>query len=203
MPNGTLTIYGSHFSSLPEDNIVKFDGITAVVQSATPNSLVVTVPKGIHAGPRSLSVTVDGVGAPPTGSIPIIFIVEISVSTIAGTPQVPGYNDQILTPQPALSIKFNQPYGLAVDTIGGMIYVADAGNNVIRVINLGAGTVYTVAGDGATGLIGSPSSSPQFVYPTGVFVAEKPVVSVYATSYKQSSIRVFSPTVQLDLFLCR
>jgi len=62
------------------------------------------------------------------------------VSTIAGVPEVSGFGNGGGNPNRAL---FNAPMGIAVGG-GGRIYVADTGNNLIRVID---GTdVYTIAG---------------------------------------------------------
>lgn len=47
------------------------------------------------------------------------------------------------------SAKFNEPAGLALDARGNL-YVSDSGNQLIRYIDLSAGTVSTVAGDSTT-----------------------------------------------------
>jgi YD repeat-containing protein len=54
----TVTIYGTAFSTTPNQNTVKFNGIAATVQSATATQLVVSVPTGATTGP--ISVTVSG-----------------------------------------------------------------------------------------------------------------------------------------------
>jgi YD repeat-containing protein len=51
----TVRIYGTGFGSTTSLNTVKFNGTTAVVQSATPTQLAVTVPTGATTG--SISVT--------------------------------------------------------------------------------------------------------------------------------------------------
>jgi DNA-binding beta-propeller fold protein YncE len=44
---------------------------------------------------------------------------------------------------------FNQPIGLAIDSTGKLLYVADTGNNLIRLINMtdGIARVSTIAGN--------------------------------------------------------
>ncbi len=54
----TVTITGENFSSTPANNIVTFNGITAVVTASTPTSITTTVPAGATTG--LLSVTVSG-----------------------------------------------------------------------------------------------------------------------------------------------
>jgi len=51
---------------------------------------------------------------------------------------------------PATAAMFNWPCCLAVDSAATKLYVADRGNNRIRVVNLGAGTIDTTAGNGLT-----------------------------------------------------
>lgn len=53
-----------------------------------------------------------------------------------------GYHDG-----PANSALFNSPVGLAVDTAGQYVYVADTRNNIIRKISILSGMVTTIAGD--------------------------------------------------------
>ncbi len=62
-----------------------------------------------------------------------------AVSTYAGVPGVSGIDDGVGT-----AALFNQPGGLALDS-AGKLYVADTGNNSIRVIST-AGAVSTLAG---------------------------------------------------------
>lgn len=44
---GLLTITGNNFSAIPGNNIVKINGISASVNSATETQLVVTIPPGV------------------------------------------------------------------------------------------------------------------------------------------------------------
>jgi large repetitive protein len=63
---GTVTIYGSGFSTTPASNTVDFNGIAATVISATSTELVVTVPTGATNGPVTVktgSTTVSGPGS--------------------------------------------------------------------------------------------------------------------------------------------
>ena len=53
----------------------------------------------------------------------------------------------------ATSAKFNKPLGVAVDASGN-IYIADCGNNVIRMVTKSTGIISTVAGTGSDGFTG-------------------------------------------------
>jgi hypothetical protein len=58
-PSGTfVTMTGSNFSSTPQNNVVKFNGTTAVVTASTATTLYVLVPNGATTGP--ITVTVGG-----------------------------------------------------------------------------------------------------------------------------------------------
>lgn len=69
------------------------------------------------------------------------------VSTVAGAP-VPGFAGD---GGPAASARFRQPHSIAIDD-RGYLYVADIGNHRIRRIDLSAGRVDSVAGNGEKSL---------------------------------------------------
>lgn len=90
----TVTISGSDFEPIPSKNIVRFNGILAQVEAATPTMLTVRVPAGATTGP--ISVTTPGgtttttqlfiVNPPPTitGFMPTSGSIGTTV-TITGT----------------------------------------------------------------------------------------------------------------------
>jgi DNA-binding CsgD family transcriptional regulator/streptogramin lyase len=72
---------------------------------------------------------------------------------------------------PAAGAKLNQPFGIALDSSGG-VYIADARNNVIRQVRRD-GTIDTVAGNGTRGYSGdggNPKSAELFA-PIGVAIS--------------------------------
>jgi sugar lactone lactonase YvrE len=71
---------------------------------------------------------------------------------------------------PATFAILNSPSGIAVDALGN-IYIADTGNNRIRVVNFGTGVISTLAGNSPTGGYagdGGPATSAQLNFPRGV-----------------------------------
>jgi|GEM_PF-1987177 len=85
----------------------------------------------------------------------------------AGIKGAGGYVDNL----PGLSCKFNRITGIEVDASTGDLYVADAGNNVIRKIATGPGNfTTTVAGTGIGGLLGGggPATAAQMDQPYSV-----------------------------------
>ena len=60
-PGDTVIVYGQNFSSTPANNIVKINGVTATVLSASATQLQIRVPAGVTAG--QLTVTVGGTTA--------------------------------------------------------------------------------------------------------------------------------------------
>ena len=78
------------------------------------------------------------------------------ITTVAGT-GVTGYSGDM---GPATSAQFNQPTGVALDSIGNL-YIADRQNNVIRKVDAATGIIRTVAGNAAltTYSNGSPFGS--------------------------------------------
>ena len=79
------------------------------------------------------------------------------ISTVAGTPQTSGYGGDGM---PATSAKLSQPYGTVVDSHGN-IYIADLGNQRVRMVaavsgtyfgmSVTSGNIYTIAGTGTGG----------------------------------------------------
>jgi sugar lactone lactonase YvrE len=107
------------------------------------------------------------------------------VTTFAGTPGEPGDADGT-----GRQARFNQPAGLAVDA-AGHVYVADAGNNLIRKISP-EGVVTTLAGIfGVSGARDGTASDALFNQPTGVAVDG--AGNVYIADMGNSVIRKLTP----------
>ena len=107
------------------------------------------------------------------------------VTTFAGTPGEPGDADGT-----GRQARFNQPAGLAVDA-AGHVYVADAGNNLIRKISP-QGVVTTIAGIfGVSGARDGTASDALFNQPTGVAVDGSG--NVYVADMGNSVIRKLTP----------
>ncbi len=83
------------------------------------------------------------------------------VTTIAGGTTA-GYTDGSLS-----AARFDQPMGIAASPDGSRIYVADTGNNAIRIIDLNADTVSTLAG-GHPGTADGVGTLAEFNGPEGV-----------------------------------
>ncbi len=88
------------------------------------------------------------------------------ISTIAGT-GVPGYTGDR---GPATQATLNSPFEVALDSSGNL-YVADAGNNVIRKVN-SSGIITTVAGTGVAGFDGDggPAIAAKLNFPRSVLL---------------------------------
>ncbi len=84
------------------------------------------------------------------------------VSTFAGSGLAGAHNG------PAASASFNNPNHLAVDA-GGVVYVADYGNNMIRKITPD-GTVSTLAGSGASSYTNGAGAKATFTSIRGIAV---------------------------------
>jgi hypothetical protein len=82
-----------------------------------------------------------------------------SVQTISGGPTA-GYADGD-TKQIAL---YNTPVGLALDSSGNFLYVADRGNNAIRELNLSGNLTFTFATYGINSPVGVALDKPGNVY---------------------------------------
>lgn len=94
------------------------------------------------------------------------------ISTLAGTPGFAGFINDATANAPLA--RFNTPRGIAINTAGTVIFVADSANHSIRQINLSGmgGSVTSVSTLAGTGLAGSTNAgaSSTFSSPIGVTV---------------------------------
>ncbi|MFP5228915.1 MAG: Ig-like domain repeat protein, partial [Acidobacteriota bacterium] len=107
------------------------------------------------------------------------------IATIAGDGTgVPGFAGDGTA---AVGAKMNAPYGVALDPSGNL-YIADSGNNRIRVVNT-AGTISTFAGNGTPAFLGdgSAATSAELYSPLGV--ACDPAGNVYIADARNYVVR--------------
>ncbi len=107
-----------------------------------------------------------------------------TVSTVAGSTAA-GSADGSLS-----AARFWQPYGIAVSTDGAKLYVADTGNNAIRLIDLTAGTVTTLAG-GTRGANDGAGAAASFNEPLGVALSTDQA-TLYISDYGNHTIRALN-----------
>ena len=189
--DGTGTAAGFYFptdvTTLSDGSIVVVDSnnyaIRRIAPGATAGAGVVTTIAGSLTNPGF----VDGQGTSALFNFPIgiasdtagnIYVSDINnnnirfistsgaVSTFAGI--VPtdlsapsGFADGVGT-----AATFNYPYGIAVDPSGN-VFVADGGNNAIRVI-APAGTVTTAVGNGSPGHLDGVGVQATLKWPFGI-----------------------------------
>ena len=109
-----------------------------------------------------------------------------NVTTLAGAAGVTGSSDG--TGAAAL---FNQPGAVATDGAGN-VYVADSGNNTIRMITP-AGVVTTLAGSaGVSGSNDGTGSAALFSFPEGIAV-NSAGTAIYVSDFNNSTIRLVTP----------
>jgi hypothetical protein len=77
------------------------------------------------------------------------------ITTFAGTPQTTGYSNDGAV---ATSALLSTPWGLALNSTGTTLFIADRDNNAIREVNLATDIITTFAGNGAFGAFGSPGN---------------------------------------------
>ena len=102
------------------------------------------------------------------------------VSTYAGTGQAGSFDG------PASQATFNEPWSVAVDTLGN-VYVADTKSYKIRKIDA-SGNVTTIAGTGIFGTTNGPGNVAKFGFTTGIAVAKNGSI-IYACDYNTHVIR--------------
>jgi hypothetical protein len=159
-----------------------------MLQNNGSDNLIVSVNGGFsfpttiaYANPYSVTVLTQPAGqlctvslGSGTVSVSNISDVSISCSTIYASGNIytlAGLGTNGLSGDNGLAItaRFNNPTGVAVDNAGNL-YVADSGNNVIRKIS--SGIITTVAGNGSAGYSGDNglATSAQLSNPTGIAI---------------------------------
>lgn len=193
--------------------------ITGTPKTASPTTIyTITGYNAFGSSTAQVTITVTGSnGIPPVSApaisyqTPQVYKVNLTISNLppkntggAVPTQLYGYagiyagngipgssNNTVPT-----NATFTTPYGVAMDSDGNL-YVADGGNNLIRMINKN-GIVTTLAGSGAAGASDGPGTSATFNQPTGVAVdASK---NVFVADFKNNIIREVTPSGQVSTF---
>jgi len=100
--------------------------------------------------------------------------------------------------------EFHQPQGLALSTDGKTLYIADTENHAVRVANLAAATVLTLAGDGQQGHIppdNTPATTVSLSSPwdlarveNRLYIAMAGVHQIWAMDLDKGTLSVFAGT---------
>ena len=165
-------------------NLYVADASNSTVRKVTlATGMVTTI-----AGTAGMTGSVDGIGAAARFSTPAgiavdtagnLYVADSSnhnvrkiiaatgaVSTLAGAAGIPGSVDNI-----GAAARFRAPEGIAVDSAGGNLYIADRDNFTLRRIALATNAVSTLAGSaGTSGSIDGSGTTARFNAPSGVFM---------------------------------
>ena len=180
-----VIIKGSGFSSTISDDVVAFNGIAAVVTSASSTQIITSVPLAAGTGPVSVTVA----GATATGPSFLYKPTEV-VTTFAGNFN-PGTADGQGT-----AASFSQPFGITIDHSGNF-YVSDQEGNRIRKITPG-GLVSTFAGSGSQGFADGAATAATFSLPAGLTTDASG--NVFVADMGNGLIREISPAGQVTTF---
>ena len=185
---------------LPEGSVVVADRanhrlrkVSADGVAATLSGSVAGLIDGPAAGARyntPVDVDADSTGRmviADLGNQRIRLLDKGVVSSAAGSAQ--GFLDG-----PVSQARFSNPYGLAFSP-GGAVYVADYSNNRVRRINLSAGNVVTVAGNGTAGWTDGTGASAVLNGPIALDVAKDG--TIFVADYTGHRIRRITPAGQV------
>jgi hypothetical protein len=183
-------------------NVYVADSINNRIRVVSPNGTVSTLAGGSNSigypgfldGPGSSAMFYGprGVAVDTAGTVYVADTVNHrirvvspngTVSTLAGGSSW-GYADGV-----GPAAQFNSPQSVAVDSAGN-VYVADTGNNRIRVVT--NGTVSTLAGSGVASFADGAGLSAQFSSPQSVAVDG--AGNVYVAEDENHRIRFVSPS---------
>jgi PKD repeat protein len=106
------------------------------------------------------------------------------VTTLAGTAGSSGNTNGTGT-----AAKFNEPFAVAVDSVGN-VFVADTNNNAIRKITP-AGVVTTLAGGSGSGTTDGTGTAAKFHEPRGIAIDS--AGTLYVADYENHMVRKVTP----------
>lgn len=178
--------------------IRKIDNVSGFISTVAGNG---TQNYGGDGGQALLAALDNPVGVTEDGSGNIYLTESLShrirkanpgsgiINSIAGT-GVSGYSGD---GSAATSAQLSSPQGITTDGAGN-VYIADAGNNVIRKIDAGTGNISTVAGNGTPGFSGDggAATSAQLNNPTGVALDASG--NIFIADLNNNRIRVVDAT---------
>ena len=143
----TVSIYGSNFSTTPSENTVTIGDIAAMVTSASPTQLTVTVPVGAISGRILVRVNnLNGISADsftvtiPTSPIPAISTFTPTTGRAGTIVTISGAN---FSPTPADNI-------VKLGTVQAQVTSATATQLVITIPDGAPSTLFTVTINGVT-----------------------------------------------------
>ncbi len=179
-----ITITGSNFSTVADNNIVKFGTIPVHVESASATQLTINVPEELD---NTLTVTVNEVVSVPSQKFDVLN--HFNVTTLAGGSSVNhGYVDAT-----GSAARFSLPGSMLMDSEGNLL-VCD--NFVIRKVTT-AGVVTTFAGSTTMGTDDGTGSAAQFFRTNAL--AKDPSGNYFIADYFR--IRKMTPGAAVSAFV--
>ena len=145
--NGTVvTITGTNFSATAASNIVYFGAVRAIVSSASPTNLLVTIPAGSTFAP--ITVTVNGL---------VAYSVAAFEPTFAGS----GAAIDASTFAPGVNLSVSSPYAVVIADLDG------DGKPDLVVANVFANSFSIYQNIGSNGVLNAASFAAPVVFPVG------------------------------------
>ncbi len=179
MTGTTLVVADTENSLLRK--VTSLTGTKTVANYATGGSFSLPIGMAVSATDIYLADTNNH-------AIKKISLASESSETWAGTAGTPGTTTSVTR----LNALFNQPTGIAIDTVTQVVYVSDTSNHTIRKIDIASGAVTTIAGTGTTGYKNSSTgTSANFYYPTTLVFTGN---ALYVTDTGNHAIRKIDTT---------
>ncbi len=120
-----------------------------------------------------------------TNTIRMANLSNNSITTIAGSGAA-SFNDGIGT-----AASFNYPENIYLDTLNNLLYIADANNNRVRILNLATNAVRTLAGNGTKTSTDGIGTAATFNSPRGVALNSKSNI-LYVTEFDGYRLRAIN-----------
>lgn len=172
----------------PDGSVWFVDSNTATVRVVGTDGIIRTAARDLY-NPVGIAIGDDGtVYVADSGNYRVVSVADDGrVVVLTGSSLHPGFRGD---GGPARRAYLFQPYDVAVDDAGN-VYLADSGNNRIRLVDIDSGIIDTIAGDGTAAFGGDdgPATLAQLQRPSSI-VVDPAGSRLYIADTRNSRIRV-------------
>jgi DNA-binding beta-propeller fold protein YncE len=153
---------------------------TSGFADATGGSAQFSAPAGLVVDPANTLAFVADSG---NHRIRQVTLSSGAVATVAGSATSGVANGA------GANAQFNRPLGVAIDSTGKLLFVADTSNHLVRQVVLATGAVTTVAGSGAAGFADATGAAAAFNLPSGIAI-DQTGSFLYVTDAANNRVRL-------------
>jgi sugar lactone lactonase YvrE len=169
------------YSTGNNETSIRIIELTSGSYGVTSSPSIITVASGMCIDPSNTFLYVN---ESSSHFVERIRISDWTTTVFAGSSGTASFADGI-----GSAARFNNPSGICIDSVGSNLYVGDANNNRIRMINIATSNVTTIAGNGTRGWNGDGNGTAVQVR-TGSLAITPNNTTLYFNDSGSSNVRM-------------